>query len=126
MSDQLKAIDPSLELLKDFSRITRGTASHIQKMRQDVIFTDGAISAKHKSMVAILWAVSSRCEPCIRFYVQKAVQLGASQEEMGEFLAVGSTMGGCVGEMWSLKAYKAYCDAIEEAPAPAESSCCHD
>ena len=37
-----------------------------------------------------------------KFYVQEAVRLGATQAELGEFFAVASTMGGCVGEMWAL------------------------
>ncbi|HXG24771.1 MAG TPA: carboxymuconolactone decarboxylase family protein, partial [Chthonomonadales bacterium] len=54
------------------------------------------------------WSVSARCEPCIKFYVQQAAKLGATEAELGEFLAVATTMGGCVGEMWALKAYAAY------------------
>lgn len=46
-------------------------------------------------------------EPCIVFYVQQAVTLGATEAELGEALVVASTMGACVGEMWALKAYKA-------------------
>jgi len=55
-----------------------------------------------------LWSIAVRCEPCIKFYVQEAAKKGATETELCEFLAVGSTMGGCVGETWSLKAYKAF------------------
>ena len=41
----------------------------------------------------MLWAVSARCEPCFKFYVQQAVRLGAAKTDLGEFLAVASTMG---------------------------------
>ena len=46
--------------------------------------------------------------------------------ELGEFLAVASTMGGCVGEMWALKAFKAYKDLAhgETTTATEEPSCC--
>lgn len=126
MAIDLKQIDPSLDLMKDFSKITKGTTQQIQKMRQEAIFTDGKVSAKHKSLAAMLWSVSARCEPCIRFYVQQAVKHGATEEEMGEFLAIGSAMGGCVGEMWSLKAYKAYSDGLQQAEcSPGDLSCCH-
>jgi alkylhydroperoxidase/carboxymuconolactone decarboxylase family protein YurZ len=59
------------------------------------------------------------------FYVQQAVTLGATETELGEALAVASTMGGCVGEMWALKAYKAYKDFIGgQTVMQAEPSCC--
>ncbi len=77
-------------------------------MRQEAIFTDGKVPARYKVLAAALWAVSARCEPCVKFYIQQAAKLGVTEEELGEFLAVGSTMGGCVGEMWALKAYGAY------------------
>lgn len=119
MSTSLEQIDPSLGLLKEFSRLSQGTAAAIQKMRQAAIFTDGKVPARYKALGAVLWAVCARCEPCIRFYVQRAVSLGATEQELAEFLAVGSTMGGCVGEMWALKAYAAFRDG--RAP---EGSCC--
>lgn len=126
MKIDLTKIDPALGLMAEFSRITSGTTAHIQKMRQEAIFSDGAVLAKHKALAATLWSISARCEPCIRYYVQQAVKLEISEQELGEFLAVASTMGGCVGEMWALKAYKAFRDfksgASHEAPEP--ESCC--
>ena len=119
-------IDPALALMAEFGQITKGTTRHINQMRQDAIFADGAVPARYKALAAMLWAVSARCEPCFKFYVQQAVRLGATKTELGEFLAVASTMGGCVGEMWALKAFKAYKDLANGEPAPAteEPSCC--
>lgn len=107
MSDA-RLVDPALGLMKEFSRVSSGTAAAIQGMRQRAIFTDGALPAKFKALAAVVWSVSARCEPCIRHYVGRAKELGVTREELGEVLGVASTMGGCVGEMWSLKAYEAY------------------
>lgn len=50
---------------------------------------------------------------------------GVSEAEVGEILAVASTMGGCVGEMWALKAWKAYKDFIGgHAAHQDEPGCC--
>lgn len=106
-AQELKAIDPALGLMGEFSKVTRNTAGHIQKMRQEAVFTDGVFPAKVKALAAALWGISARCEPCLKFYVLKAKELGATEQEIGEFLAVASAMGGCVGEMWALKAYQA-------------------
>jgi AhpD family alkylhydroperoxidase len=118
-----KNTDLHTKLMKDFARIAKGTTAHIQKMRQDVIYTDGAVAAKWKALGALLWSISARCEPCLEWYVQQAVKAGATEAEFGEFLAVASTMGGCVGEMWALKAYKAFKDGGAMGGG-SEPSCC--
>jgi AhpD family alkylhydroperoxidase len=119
-------IDPALALMAEFGQITKGTTRHINQMRQDAIFADGAVPARYKALAAMLWAASARCEPCFKFYVQQAVRLGAAKTELGKFLAIASTMGGWVGEMRALKAFKAYKDLANAEPAPAteEPSCC--
>ena len=97
-------------------------ASHIDQMRQAAIYADdGALPARIKALAALLWSVSSRCEPCIAHYARKAVELGATREEMAEMLAVASTMGGCVGETWALKAFAA---TREVERGEGETACC--
>lgn len=105
-----QTVDPVPDSLTGFARVTHGTTRHIRQMREAAIFADGAISARHKALAAMLWSISARCEPCIAYYVQQAATRGAGEAEVGEMLAVASTMGGCVGEMWALKAWKAYQD----------------
>ena len=117
-AQDLKAIDPALGLMGEFSKATGNTAAHIQKMRQEAVFTDGVLPAKVKALAAALWGISARCEPCLKFYIFKARELGASEQEIGEILAVASAMGGCVGEMWALKAYQA-----AQGGAP-QGACC--
>jgi len=103
---------------REFGEISRGTARHLKFMRQDTLFSDGVLPARIKTLAAALWSVSARCEPCIQFYMQKAHELGASREEIGEMLAVASTMGGCVGETWAAKAFSMVQDK------PPNDTCC--
>ena len=122
MTTNLEAIDPALGLMGEFSRLSAGTTQAIHSMRQKAIFTDGTHTGKTKALAAVLWAVSARCEPCIKFYVQQAKRLGATKEETGEMLAVASAMGGCVGEMWALKAFHAF---VNDGPTDqAAPGCC--
>lgn len=107
---ETKNTDHAADLMRDFAKIAKGTTAHIQKMRQDVIYSDGAITAKMKILAALLWSISARCEPCVRWYAQAAAKHEVSEQELGEFLAVASTMGGCVGETWALKAFSEYRD----------------
>lgn len=116
----LKKIDPSFDVMKSFSKATKGTVQDIDKMRQKTIFTDGIIPSRQKALAAALWSISQKCEPCYKFYILKAKELGASLDEVSEFLAIASTMGGCVGEMWALKAFKVYLDGDNNE----EPSCC--
>ena len=118
-AQDLKDIDPALGLLGEFSKVTRNTAVHIQQMRQEAIFTDGVFPAKVKALAAALWGISARCEPCLKYYMLKARELGATEQEVGEFLSVASTLGGCVGEMWALKAYQ----AVKGSSGPTETCC---
>ena len=103
---------------REFGEISRSTARHLKFMRQDTLFSDGVLPARIKTLAAALWSVSARCEPCIQFYMQKAHELGASREEIGEMLAVASSMGGCVGATWAAKAFSMVQDK------PPNDACC--
>ena len=120
-----KKIDPALDLMKEFSRVTNGMPTLIDQMRKKAIFSDGSVSQKYKILTAMIWAISARCEPCFKYYIQQAVKNSVTENELGEFLAVAATMGGCVGEMWALKAYKAYKDLDSSAAGDdTPPSCC--
>lgn len=119
-----KKIDPALELMKEFSKVTNGIPALIEQMRQKTIFYEGTVPKKFKILTAMTWAISARCEPCFKYYIQQAIKSGATETELGEFLAIASTMGGCVGEMWALKAYKAFKDIGESSDSESSPHCC--
>lgn len=120
MSIDPKKVDPAYGYFKEFSKVGLGTVSLLHQMREEVIFKDGAYTAKHKALIAALWSVSMRCEPCLTYYMLKAKELGITEAEVGEILAIASTMGGCVGETWALKAYKVF----KESEASSEECAC--
>ena len=120
----LKKIDPSLELIREFDKATNGMSSLIEQMRQKAIFSDGEVPKKFRILTAMIWAISSRCEPCFKFYIYQAKKAGATETEVAEFLAIASTMGGCVGEMWALKAYKAFKDVDDSSEIQNPEHCC--
>lgn len=119
-----KKIDPALALMNDFGKVTGGMPALIDQMRKKAIFSDGTVPQKYKILTAMIWSISAKCEPCFKYYVQHAIQAGTSEAELGEFLAVASTMGGCVGEMWALKAFKAFKDHAGETVSDQPPSCC--
>jgi len=119
MNQELTDIEPAYAHLSEFAKATHGTAAAIQGMRQKAIYSDGALPAKFKALAALLWSISARCGPCVRYYALKSRDLGVSEEELGEICAVASTMGGCVGETWALKAFAAFKESNTE-----DEECC--
>ena len=92
-------------------------------MRQET-YRDGTVPAKHKLLAAMAISIAIRCEPCIRAYVQMAVDKGISQDELIEFLEVAMTMQGCPGEEWALKAFAAYKEGKQGALPGTDEICC--
>ncbi len=114
-----KTIDPALEHLAAFNKAALGVSQDIQALSKKAIFSDGFFDIKTKALMAMISAINERCEPCLTYYVLEAKKQGLTEQELGEALAVVATMGGCVGEMWALKAFSAY---REEGDG---QSCCH-
>ena len=112
---KLSDIDPALSALPQFAKATKGSTRQVERMRQENIYADGALSAKSKTIMAVLWSIAVRCEPCLKYYAHKASQLGATETELGEAYALATTMGACVAETWALKAFAARGD--QDAPA---------
>jgi len=124
----LLAIDPALGRLAGFARATHNAPEHVRALRESAIFRDGSLTAKVKTLSALLWAVAIRCEPCVKFYARKARELGATEVELGEILAVAPAMGACVAEMWALKAFAAFApaaaDSADTSTGETDENCC--
>ncbi len=58
------------------------------------LMKDGALSVKHKELIALGIAVATRCEPCIYAHVEKCLKNGATPEEVMESAGVAVMMGG--------------------------------
>lgn len=69
---------------------------------------DGAVSAKHKELVALGISVSQRCSACIGFHTKALVKLGATRAEFEETLAVAVYMGGGPALMYAAEALQAW------------------
>lgn len=126
MLEEKKEIKSEPEnLFKKLRQLSPKVTGGLLRMRQET-YRDGTVPAKHKLLAAMAISIAIRCEPCIRAYVQMAVEKGISQEELIEFLEVAMTMQGCPGEEWALKAYAAYKKCVEgEASASASACCAH-
>lgn len=70
--------------------------------------TDGALSAKHKELVALAIAVTQRCSGCIGFHVKALHRLQCTRAELEEMLAVCVYMGGGPALMYAAEAIAAW------------------
>lgn len=57
-------------------------------------YRDGALSKKHKELIAIGISVVIDCESCMQWHIEQAAQAGATQREVLEAVEVGIEMGG--------------------------------
>lgn len=70
--------------------------------------TTGALSQKHKELMALAIAIVIHCDGCIAFHVRDAVRAGATREEVAETVGVAILMGGGPAAVYSTEAMEAY------------------
>lgn len=58
------------------------------------IMKDGALSLKHKELIALAIGCAVRCEPCISLHVKKCLDVGATKEEILDAASVAVMMQG--------------------------------
>ncbi|NVO07456.1 MAG: carboxymuconolactone decarboxylase family protein [Rhodoferax sp.] len=69
---------------------------------------EGALSAKHKELMALAIGITQHCSGCIGFHAKALVKLGCSLQELEEMLAVCVYMGGGPALMYSAEARAAF------------------
>jgi AhpD family alkylhydroperoxidase len=55
---------------------------------------DGALSAKHKELIALGIGIAVHCDGCIVAHVHDALEAGATHKEIAETIGVAIMMGG--------------------------------
>lgn len=70
---------------------------------------DGALSEKHKELIALAIGITQHCSGCIGFHVKALKRLGATKAELEEMLTVCVYMGGGPALMYCSEALHA-CD----------------
>lgn len=68
---------------------------------------DGALSAKHKELMALAISIAVRCEGCVGFHVHDALRAGASRPEIEEAIGVAILMAGGPGAVYGADAHEA-------------------
>lgn len=96
------------EVMKGFGALSRAAMA------------PGALDAKTKELIALAIGVAQRCDGCIGFHAKALVQLGTSEAELQEMLAVAVYMGGGPSLMYAANALAAF-EQFSAQPAAAAS-----
>ncbi len=58
------------------------------------LMKEGALSVKHKELIALALGVAARCDFCVYTHVEKCLKAGATAEEIMDATGVAVMMGG--------------------------------
>lgn len=61
---------------------------------EEKAFSDGALNKKTKELMALSISIVTKCEPCMEWHLDQALQAGATDEEIYETIDVAIEMGG--------------------------------
>lgn len=76
-------------------------------------YKPGALDTKTKELISVAIAAYNRCEYCIVFHVYKALEAGATREEIMESAMVAVAFGGGPSMAYSVSLLKASIDEFE-------------
>ncbi len=76
---------------------------------------DGALSSRHKELIALAIAVTRECDGCVVTHARSAARRGATAAEVAEAMGVAILMNGGPGTVWGPRALAAF---AEFAAAP--------
>jgi AhpD family alkylhydroperoxidase len=104
------------QIQKNVPRLTKahrklGTA-FMQELAPAVL-SDGALSLKHKELIALGIAISSQCEYCIAAHLKKCLDAGVTREEIVEVCGVAVLMGGGPALMYGSRTMEMLDDLTE-------------
>lgn len=106
---------------KDYRALMKGINGGIKGLRGEIpdalkafgalaqsATADGALDKKTKELIALAIGVALRCDGCIGFHARALVELGASDAEVAEALAMTVYLGGGPSLMYAADAWTAF------------------
>ena len=61
---------------------------------EEKAFSDGVLTKKTKELMALSISIVTKCEPCMEWHLDQALQAGATDQEIYETIDVAIEMGG--------------------------------
>jgi AhpD family alkylhydroperoxidase len=116
--------DPSdrhRQLLRDLERASvtlrseHAPAFEALRHLREVTMADGAVPTRTKEELALMIAVSHRCDGCIAQHARAAAWEGATKREIAELLAVVWDLDPCAAASYAPRAWEAFLEFQREA-----------
>jgi AhpD family alkylhydroperoxidase len=85
---------------------------HITRLSKDAVYREGALDLKTKRLMSLAVAIQAGCKDCMVSQTSKALDLGASEEQIFETCSVAISMGGTLA--WSKALVVADCRRAKE------------
>lgn len=107
-------METAKETLDDLRMPVRALREQIPEVFQGygamsaAVFTDGALDAKTKELIALAIAVAKQCDGCIASHARSAARRGATSAEVAEALGVAIVMDGGPGTVHAPRAFAAF------------------
>jgi AhpD family alkylhydroperoxidase len=105
MENQLELNEERMRLLEKFKQNLPDVMDAEYKFL-DLVYQDGALSSKIKRLLSLAIALRAGCTNCIIAQTKRAIDAGATKEEILETLAVEVAMSGTTGIAESLRVVK--------------------
>ena len=89
-------IDQSIEDRKKLHRTFLENVTTYKPLLQleERAFRNGALDKKTKELMALSISIVTKCEPCMEWHLDQALQAGATDKEVFETIDVAIEMGG--------------------------------
>ncbi len=59
-------------------------------------YEDGALDKKTKEMLGLVSSLVLRCDDCVKYHVERCFDLGVTENEFFEIIAIGNVVGGTI------------------------------
>ncbi len=84
------------EVMETIQTLAKETPQQMKAFHEllESVMKDGALTTKTKELIALAIAISTQCQYCIAFHLKKALEAGASKEEILEAVWVAVLMHG--------------------------------
>ncbi|MCE5296303.1 MAG: carboxymuconolactone decarboxylase family protein [Euryarchaeota archaeon] len=70
---------------------------------RNTIFKDGSLTTKEKELIAVAVVSVLKCEECLDVHAKKALELGATKDEIREAMLVAMYLAGPQAAIWTDK-----------------------
>lgn len=105
MESQLELNEERLKYLEKINQQLPDLMVH-ESAKWDEVYKDGALTAKTKRLMALAIALRAPCVNCIVAQTMRALEVGATKEEILETISVNMAMSGTTGIAESLRVLK--------------------